>query len=62
MADESKPVAVQLREEIRKAGRSVLLASTGFGHLLPLLDRYVVETELRLARLECAAIRRGEGG
>lgn len=57
-----RPAAVLVREEIRKARRSVMVAASGQGHLLDLLDRYVVETETRLARLECAAIRRGEGG
>lgn len=52
--EQGKPVAELIRAEIARHQRSVMVAASGMGQVLYLLDRYLVETEKRLARLERA--------
>ena len=55
------PPAAAIRAEIARHRRSVMVAASGLGPVLDMLDSYIVATEFRLTKLEAAAIKRGEG-
>ena len=49
------PPATALRQEIEKHRRSVMVAASGMGPVLDMLDAYIVTTEARIEKLELLA-------
>jgi hypothetical protein len=61
---ERVPPAVALRQEIAKHRRSMMVAASGMGPVLEILDAYIVSTEgqLRELRARCDANSRRSDG
>ena len=49
---ERVPPHVAIRQEIEKQRRSLMVAASGLGPVLDLLDAYVASTEARMSALE----------